>query len=81
MALRSLHVSHAVGVCRIVELIMLVCAMTPGNPLGVQDGIGVLLQAKYSEVQRLSTLLVVPLNIIGPVLIAIPTMHAIFVCS
>jgi hypothetical protein len=33
----------AVGVCLIVELIVLVCAMTLGKPRGVQDSIGVLL--------------------------------------
>jgi hypothetical protein len=60
----------AVGVCLIVELIMLVCAMTLGKPRGVQNGIGVLFQGKCSKVQRLSTLLAIPLNIIGTILIA-----------
>jgi hypothetical protein len=52
-----------VGVCLIVELIMLVCAMTLGKPRGVRGGIGVLLQGKCSKIHRLSTLLATQLNV------------------
>lgn len=60
----------AVTTCLIAELIMLVCAVALNKPEGDKDGIGVLYVGDCAKVERISTILAIPLNIIATVLVA-----------
>lgn len=60
----------AVGLCLVVEIVMLICAFKLQDPEKFQDGIGVLYDGNCSEAQRISTLLAIPLNIIATLLVS-----------
>ena len=53
----------AVAICLIVELIMLACAMTLNKAEGDKIGIGVLFTGDCQKVERITTFLAVPLNV------------------
>ncbi|KAJ9613924.1 hypothetical protein H2200_002060 [Cladophialophora chaetospira] len=60
----------AVTICLLAELVMLICAMTLNLPQGDKDGIGLLYVGNCAKVERINTLLAIPLNIIATVLVA-----------
>lgn len=60
----------AITICLVAELIMLVCAMALSKPEGDKDGIGTLYVGDCARVERINTLLAIPLNIIATVLVA-----------
>jgi hypothetical protein len=60
----------AVTTCLVVELIMLACAMALNKPEGDKGGIGVLYAGDCAKVERINTILAIPLNIIATVLVA-----------
>ncbi|KIW28239.1 uncharacterized protein PV07_07918 [Cladophialophora immunda] len=60
----------AVVACLVAELVMLACAMSLNKPQGNKHNIGVLYVGDCAKVERINTLLAIPLNIIATVLVA-----------
>jgi hypothetical protein len=60
----------AVTICLVAELIMLICAMTLNKAGGDKNGIGVLYVGDCAKVERINTILAIPLNVIATVLVA-----------
>lgn len=60
----------AVTICLVAELIMLVCAVVLNKPQGNQHGVGVLYVGSCAKVERMITILAIPINILATILVA-----------